>query len=358
MNPANRLALNYSEASQSFRRFNKPIIDIHSHIHGKYATSIYLRAAADFGVGVTFSMTLLEYLPEVSSIMGDRVRFIAVPDFVNRDRIRAHGKDYITRLKQYRAHGSRIAKFWTAPRLYEGSSEPFSKNPLRLTGALRQETMKVAIDLGMIFMVHIGDPDTWFQTKYRDSTKYGTKRQQYEDLEEALRMFQVPWIAAHMGGYPEDLEFLSELLTRHSNLYLDCSATKWIVRELSKHSPEKLRDFFTRWSGRILFGSDIVTTDAHISPDTESLHIGGAHSANAEEAYDLYASRYWALRTLLETDYVGESPIADPDLNLVDPDRYTLNDAPQLRGASLPLEVLEVLYYRAAFELLGDSLST
>ncbi|MHC4590503.1 MAG: hypothetical protein ACYTAQ_14535 [Planctomycetota bacterium] len=40
-------------------------------------------------------------------------------------------------------------------------------------------------------------------------------------------------------------------------------------------------------------------------------------ASSPQEAFDLYASRYWALRTLFETDHVGPSPIADPDLALV-----------------------------------------
>jgi hypothetical protein len=213
------------------------------------------------------------------------------------------------------------------------------------------ETMKAAMDLGMIFMAHVGDPDTWFSTMYRDTKRYGTKLEQYEILEEALELFPIPWIAAHMGGYPEDLDFLSKLLERHENLYLDCSATKWIVRELSKHPPEKTRAFFTRWKGRILFGSDIVTSDAHLTSQSKSTEMDSKASSSLE-AFDLYASRYWALRTLLETDYVGESPIADPDLHMVDPERYTPLDAPQLRGCNLPDDALHALYFGAARKLL------
>ena len=155
-----------------------------------------------------------------------------------------------------------------------------------------------------------------------------------------------------MGGYPEDLPFLSGLLERNKNLYLDCSATKWIVRELSKHPAEETRAFFNRWKGRILFGSDIVTSDAHLSSSHNSSEMD-AKASCAEDAYDLYASRYWALRTLLETDYVGPSPIADPDLHLVQPDVFTPLDAPTLRGCKLPADVLQALYHDTATELLG-----
>ena len=66
----------------------------------------------------------------------------------------------------------------------------------------------------------------------------------------------------------------------------------------------------------------------------------------------MYASRYWVFRTLFETDYDGESPIAEPDLSMVDPDRYDEMDAPQLVGKSVPPDLLRSLYHDAAHDLL------
>ena len=352
MKPANLLNLDYKTLATSFEQLPYPIIDAHSHIHGERATPIYADAAERHGVGLTYSMTALQEIPKIRSIMEDRIRFIAIPDFSNRDRRAAIGKGYIEALPHFKKHGSRIVKFWNAPRIYEASDEPFASSPFRINAPERLEVMKVAMDLGMMFMAHVADPDTWFNTKFKDSNRYGTKHQQYELFEEVLSKFPVPWIAAHMGGYPEDLSFLSSLLERHPNLYLDCSATKWIVRELSKHPPERTRDFFTRWKGRILFGSDIVTSDAHLSTEKNSSEMD-SKASTPEDAYDLYASRYWALRTLLESDYVGTSPIADPDLHLVNPDKFTPLDAPPLRGCRLPADVLRALYHDTAQLLLG-----
>ena len=73
---------------------------------------------------------------------------------------------------------------------------------------------------------------------------------------------------------------------------------------------------------------------------------------SSEAAFELYASRYWAMRMLFETDYRGPSPIADPDLALVEPDKYTDLDAPQLAGKALPAEVLAGVYFDAAHTLL------
>lgn len=352
MKPANRLQLDYRYLAASFQKLPYPIIDVHSHINGEKATPIYAEAAEQYGVGTTYSMTTLKEIPKVRQIMGESIQFIAVPDFANKDRRAAVGKEYKESIPHFRKHGSKIVKFWNAPRIYEASSEPFAQSPFRLNAPERREVMAMGMDLGMIFMAHVADPDTWFSTKFKDFNRYGTKHQQYEVFEEVLSQFPVPWIAAHMGGYPEDLRFLSGLLERNPNLYLDCSATKWIVRELSKHPPEETRAFFTRWKGRILFGSDIVTSDAHLSEDRNSTEMD-AKASTPQDAYDLYASRYWALRTLLETDYVGPSPIADPDLHLVSPEEFTPLDAPTLRGCKLPPDILRALYHDAAHNLLN-----
>jgi hypothetical protein len=161
-----------------------------------------------------------------------------------------------------------------------------------------------------------------------------------------------------MAGWPEDLEFLTGLMDRHDNLYLDTSAVKWMVRELSRHDRADLVGFFERFRGRVLFGSDIYTSDEHLVPGTkerEILELAGS----PQEAFDLYASRYWAMRTLFETDHAGPSPIADPDLAMLEPDRYSDLDAPQLMGKALPRDVLTGIYHDAAHTLLdplhGDS---
>jgi hypothetical protein len=73
-----------------------------------------------------------------------------------------------------------------------------------------------------------------------------------------------------------------------------------------------------------------------------------------EGAFDLYASRYLALRMMLETGYDGESPIADPDLMMVDPARFGPMDAPTLRGLSLPVDVLAEMYGGAARRVLAQ----
>jgi hypothetical protein len=350
--PANRLGLDYAAEAAGLPAPPTGIIDVHTHINGPAAAEIYGRAADLYGVRLTYSMTQLEALEAVRDVLGGRIRFIAVPDYVGADRRHHHGPGFVQRIEKFHALGVRIVKFWAAPRGIDYGREVGDPGLLRLDAPGRIDAMEAASALGMVFMTHVGDPDTWFATKYADRSIYGTKAQQYEPLEILLERFTQPWIAAHMGGWPEDLEFLTGLMQRHGNLYLDTSAAKWMVRELSGHDRAAIVAFLDRFNGRVMFGTDIVAADEHLVAGEKSLDVMKLASS-PREAFELYASRYWALRKLFESDYVGPSPIADPDLAMVEPDRYTDLDAPQLAGKALPANLLAGLYHDAAHALLG-----
>lgn len=348
-NNANRLGLDYLKEAAGFAHFPFPIIDSHTHINGLGAVKLYKKAAEAYGVGLTYSMTQLEQIPVVKEIMGDRIRFIAMPKFTEEERYYGDIAGYMKHIEAFYAHGARIIKFWSAPRSIDYGKKCGKPDLLKLNSPRRLEIMKQAGAMGMLFMVHVGDPDTWFQTRYLDSGTYGLKSDHYRALGEILEKFDVPVIAAHMGGWPEDLKMLSSLLGKYPRLYLDTSATKWMVRELSRHSRDELVDFFTMWKGRILFGSDIVSNEDHMQLVNGTIR---SEDEVMRDTFDLYSSRYWALRTLLEKNYNEESPIADPDLAMVDPEKYSESDAPILSGKFLPLDLLESIYYKAANKLL------
>src|SRR5690606_28848721 len=177
---------------------------------------------------------------------------------------------------------------------------------------------------GMAIMTHIGDPDTWYCTKYVDCDTYGQRSEHYEMWENLLREYRgTPWIGAHLGGNPENLGRLQGLLDHWPDLVLDCSATRWMVREISARRNDA-RDFFIRNSGRILFGSDQVSGN--------------------DRGFDFLASRFWCHRKLWETAYIGPSPIVDPDL----PD----DQQPEMRGLALPDETLQAIYHDNTMRLL------
>ncbi len=352
--PANRLGLDYLAEAERFGSYQGPIIDVHTHINGEErAAAIYKRARDAYGIKLTYSMSRLESVPYLTDLFEGTIRFIAVPNYMGDDRRHNHGPGFLERIEKFHELGSRIVKFWAAPRGKDYAEEAGEPDLLDLESPWRIRAAEMAVERGMLLMVHVADPDTWFATKYADRAKYGTKLDQYGPLERMLERFQVPWLAAHMGGWPEDLAFLDGLLERHPHLHFDTSATKWMVRELSKHSRADLLTFLTKWKGRILFGSDIVSMDEHLNDESGAFDVG-AQASGEQDAFDLYASRYWALRTMLETDYQGESPIADPDLQMVEPDKYGELDAPPLRGHALPADILKSLYVEAAEGFFGE----
>lgn len=346
---ANRLGLDYRrEASETLGPPPVPIIDAHAHINGARASVIYKEVRALFGVERVFSQTQLAQADAVRAVLGDTVHFVAVPEYMSEDRKHAHTVGFLEGIRRWHELGARMVKFWCAPRGRDYGREMGDPLITTLGHPWRRRQMDLAAELGMAFMAHIADPDTWFATKYTDAEFYGTKAQQYEALERAAEAYpDVPWLLAHMGGSPEDLGFLDGLLTRYPQFVIDTSATKWMVRELSRQPRDELLAFLRKFRGRVLFGSDIVTMDQHLTAD-EGPRGMGAGAGSPEEAFELYASRYWALRTLFESDYDAESPIADPDLALVEPDRYDAMSAPALRAKRLPRDVLVDLYRNAA----------
>lgn len=352
---SNKLALDYRREAALFPRVSRPIIDAHSHVMGRDAAGVYVDAARAFGVRLTYSMTPLPLVKPVREVMGQNVRFIAIQTWTDPDRNRAHRQGYIDAMETLaREHGSRMMKIWSAPRLRELFPGESGADLVEIDSPWRVKMAQAAEQLGMMIMVHVADPDTWFATKYSDAKIYRTKREQYIGLERMLDRFTCPWIAAHMGGSSEDLDFLDGLLTRHPNLHIDTSATKWVVRELSKHPVSRVLEFFTRWQDRILFGTDIVTSDDHLKPAKDNPAHPKADQANSpESAFDLYASRFWALRSVIGGGYAGPSPIADGDLAMVDPARFSPDDAPMLRGVSLPDGVLDKVMFANAERVVG-----
>lgn len=346
---ANLFGLDY-RAEAARRPAPCPITDIHLHVNGPKACRVYEEVSRLFGITKLLTQTRLADADAVRECLGDRAHFVAVPNWSQADKARAFREDFLDHMVIWREkYNARVVKFWAAPRLWEILGFD-SADAVPLDSPWRIRAAEQATELGMMFMAHIADPDTWFKTRYADASRYRAKPDHYTGLERMLDRFPAPWIGAHMGGWPEDLEFLSGLLSRHDNLYLDTSATKWMVRALGEQPADRVRAFFDRWRGRLLFGSDVVVLEDHMQP-----RVGGPPPTpmsdladSPESAFELYASRYYALRTMFETTHDGPSPIADPDLMMVNPGIHTASSSPRLSGLALDAAHLRTLYHDAA----------
>lgn len=305
---ANRLGLNYRDVPP--RKVEVPITDIHTHLYPGPHVAVFLEAADAYGIRRIFSMTPLADVPAVRQQCGARVEFIAVPTWKRFARTAEFQQEWIESLAAFRQHGARLCKLWMAPKMR-------AEHGLTADHEFVRPLIREAFELGYDFMIHVGDPSVWWRAggPYADTAAFGTKDEQYGQLEWLLeRAAPRRVIAAHMGGSIEELERLERLLTTYPHLLLDSSATRWMVREVSRQ-PAAVRAFLQRWSERVLFGSDLVVSDKYT-------------------AFDHYASRYWAHLHLWETACDGESPIEDPDAE----------QPPRLRGCDLPAEVLRRMY--------------
>ena len=293
------------------------VIDFHTHLLAKRHADDWFAAADHFGIDKFVTMTPLE---EAVSLLRDwpgRLHFIAIPRWQETSPYWVD--EWLRRLEAFYNIGSRIVKFHMAP-------GTMASRKWRLDSPEIGRIIDEAEARGMILMSHVGDPDLWYHGKYgADVAKFGTRDEHYRMWESVMREhIDTPWLGAHLGGNPEDLLRLQHLFDTYPNLYLDCSATRWMAREISARR-DQARDFFIRNQDRILFGTDQVSGD--------------------DRGFDFLASRFWTHRKLWETAYIGPATILDPDL----PE----DQQPQIRGLALPDDVLQKLYHDNAVKLMA-----
>jgi hypothetical protein len=316
-----------------------PLIDIHAHVlqtrpddpangppkgSGPGASldqaEIMLEVAAEFGIERTYTMCFVDDIPPLRERFGDRLGFNGS---IAKKSIDEPDEAAYRLLDRFLELGVEIIKFWSAPRGRERGLHV--DTPWRIECAKRARAAGVRV-----IMVHVADPDVWFRTVYTDAAKFGTKEDHYRRFEGMLERFpDITWIAAHMGGDSEHPDHLEALLEKYPHLLIDTSATKWQVREVSRH-PQAVRSLICRYPDRFLFGSDLVTRH----------HLPREH----------YVSRYWCQRTLWESDWQGPSPIADPDYQPGPGEP----EVEWLRGVALPADVLRMVYHDNAVRLLGE----
>lgn len=292
------------------------VIDFHCHLLAARHAKFWFQAADHFGIDCFLTMSPLDEVMTLQREWGQRVQFIATPKWP--DTPPNFIDDYLRRVETFFNIGSRIVKFHAAP-------GTMVMRGLRLDSPKYKPVFEEIVARKMAVMTHIGDPDTWYAAKYADTAKYGTRADHYAMWESVMSQYpQLPWVGAHLGGNPEDFGRLQSFLDRFPKLMLDCSATRWMAREVSARR-DIARDFFIRNQDRILFGSDQVSMD--------------------DRGFDFLASRFWVHRKLWETAYTGPNPILDPDL--------PADQQPVLRGLALPDEVLQKLYHDNAAKFLG-----
>ncbi|MCL2648854.1 MAG: amidohydrolase family protein [Phycisphaerales bacterium] len=323
----NRLGLDYRKEAEKLS--TRVIIDVHTHTREPRQTAVMVEAAKAYGIQTFYTMCPLEHAPAIQESFPGLFHFIAVPAWQNAAPTDEFFEDWWRRVEAFARPplNAKMVKFHAAP----GTRKRWGTS---LDHPRVRELARRAYELGYHFMTHVGDPKAWFFRgggggRYADG--YGTFESQFEQLEWMLEKYPDRLhMGAHFGGSLEDLEALAKRLEKYPHYVVDSSATKWIVRAVTEQSTQAVKDFLVTFQDRVLFGSDLV--------------VGEQYS------WDHYASRYWAHRTMWETDYRGESPIEDPDAGkgflpkAGEFDTAKADGVPRLVGLELPEEVLGKLY--------------
>ena len=128
---------------------------------------------------------------------------------------------------------------------------------------------QTAEELSLPVLIHSGDPAAFFEPldsrnerweELNAHPEWHFPSPPYPKLTQILESFadvvehhpQVTFIGAHMAGYAENLTWVSRLLDKLPNLYVDIAAR---IAELGRQ-PYSTRKFFIKHSDRILFGID------------------------------------------------------------------------------------------------------
>ena len=182
--------------------------------------------------------------------------------------------------------------------------------------------------LGIPVAIHVTDPEAFFHPLDASNERfeelidnpdwsfYGPQFPSKESIIAARdRMFaqhpNTTFISLHVGNWPEDLDYVSDMLNQHPNVVVEIGAR---VAELGRQ-PRRARRFFLDYQDRILFG-----TDFSVSEEMYRNHFRWLETA--DEYFD-----YWAA----------------PEQG-----RW------KIYGIDLPDDVLQKVYHHNAERILGQ----
>jgi len=305
-------------------KYNGPIFDAHTHIEGSYLERM-VEIEEEFGISAQIAIVHSDGgLEAIRSQYPQRfvfARYLSLNDIAHYrvDRV-------IEEINGMKEQGYSIAKSWFGPRwrdYIEGVPSDFSIDDPRL-----EPIFQALEDNRIPLLIHVGDPDTYYNNQYRNTAKYGTKEDHLSQLERVLErhpdlMFQLP----HFASQPEihRLPNLARWLDRFPSIILDTASSRWMARELSKDI-DKAREFMLKYSDRVLFGTDLASYKKMKKSD--------------------YEARYVAQRALWESDTQGRPlPFTDPDTER--------SGGTIINGLDLPLSVLRKLYWMNAIRIYG-----
>ena len=152
--------------------------------------------------------------------------------------------------------------------------------------------------LGLPVLMHTGDPVAFFQPVDRFNERWEELRrhpdwsfagEEYPSHDELLvarnraiaRHPQTTFIGAHVANYPENLAKVAQWLDEYPNLHVEIAAR---IAELGRQ-PFTAREFFLKYSDRIMFGTDGPRPVSRLRPHWRLLETRDEYFPYAESQY-------------------------------------------------------------------------
>ena len=313
---------NGTELAPLSSKYNGPKFDAHVHIGSKKGIPTLIKFREEFNIQKSVGIVWDDDSEEYETKYPDK--FVLAKYFRSRHMFDASSdpKLLTDEIEKIYQQGFPIVKFWFGPRVRDYVKEYFKIEPkeIHLSDPFFKAIFEKMEELGLILLIHVSDPDLWYEKVYQPVSRYGKKKDHLNDFEEILASFpKLKIMQAHFGSQPEDLDNLSRWFDTYPNYNIDTSSARWMARELGRQ-PEKAREFFIRYSDRILFGTDIVQD-------------------RSKPVSTYYQTRYYTFQALLETQ-VRDLPLPFPD---PENDNNT-----KINGLDLPLDVLKKIYWENA----------
>jgi predicted TIM-barrel fold metal-dependent hydrolase len=323
------------------------VIDVHTHIHP--AATDLMRAVMDanqlagfvnLGILERLGIPFEEGMRAFRQAFGERMTYFTTPDF--RDTQPGFGERMAESLARCADLGARGLKIFKelGLRHRDGDGDLIPVDDARL-----DPLWATAGRLGLPVLIHTADPLAFFgpldehnerreELALHPDWHFG--RPEFPGHDEVLaqrnRVLErhpgTTFIGAHLGEYPERLDYVDACLERYPNFCVDTSAR---IGEIGRHPAEEARAFFLKHADRILFGSDLVY-GWNAFGDTDA-------SENVSESQGFYVA-HWRF---FETD---ERQIEHPGYPIAGPWRVD--------AIGLPDEVLQKLYFRNVQRLIPD----
>jgi predicted TIM-barrel fold metal-dependent hydrolase len=305
-----------------------PVIDYHNHLDAQDPTNV-LRIMDECGVERVVNITMrtdkneaIEMIRRFHSAAPDRFATYAWMDWSD---LQAPGffAGCVERLEKMVEQGACGLKIWKDLGI---SLRDANGELLRVDDERLAPMFEMAADLDIPIMFHIADPDAFFLpidgqnerfeelAAHPEWSFYGSEFSKEELLRQRDSVFarhpRTTFVAAHVAERPEKLSYVSELLDRFPNLHVDIGAR---CAELGRQ-PYTAREFFLKYSDRIIFGTDLV-------PDVQMyrLHYRFLETADEYFEYPSHASRQgrWNIYGLFLPDDVLKKVYRENALRLL-----------------------------------------